>query len=108
MTNVKELEKFVNEVFDKDLEDVDSGWDYDYIMVSRAYSKATSEQERLEQKALMDRSAAEMIYRYNTLEHNLYTINNVVQELINRIECIKPFDFENFEVVNGHIKEQAP
>ena len=104
MANMSEIAVYIDEVFDKVLDEMDSGDDYDYILASKEYEDAEDEHERSAAKLKMDLAAAKLIESYNQLQDKVLYASRAVDEIFGAMESYEPFDFQNFKMINGKIE----
>lgn len=94
---------FIDNVFNRIMEDYDEGYDLDYIKASKDFELSGKSEEY---KTRMDYAAAQLIDRLDQLEIRVAIMQNLVDDLFNRVTSTRSFDFENFNVRNGYITKE--
>ena len=98
-----ERSTFIDSVFNRIMEDYDSGYDLDYIKASKDFVLSGKSEEY---KTRMDYAAAKLINRLDQLETRVTIMQGLVNDLFNQTVSTRSFDFENFNVRNGCITKE--
>lgn len=98
-----ERSAFIDSVFNRIMEDYDSGYDFDYIKASKDFELSGKSEEY---KIRMDYAAAQLIDRLDQLEIRVTHMQSLVNDLFDQAISTRSFDIENFNVRNGCITKE--